>query len=68
MSVFAPDGTVLARWGGADRCAPHAICVDSLGHMYVGEVTYTFAARAGLVPPDCHTFQKFIRVGSAGRA
>jgi len=29
--------------------------------LYVVEVTYTFLGSAGLVPPDCHTFQKFSR-------
>ncbi len=67
VSVFDLNGKVLARWGSADRCAPgsfcapHDICADSRGNVYVAEVTYTFAAKAGLVPPDCHTFQKFTR-------
>ena len=67
VSVLAPDGTVLARWGGSDPCAPgsfcapHDICVDSRGDLYVAEVTHTFAGRLGLVPPDCHTLQKFGR-------
>lgn len=65
VSVLDPQGGVLARWGSADRCAPgsfvapHDIAVDSRGAVYVTEVTHTFAGRAGLVPPDCHTFQKF---------
>jgi DNA-binding beta-propeller fold protein YncE len=67
VSVFDAAGRRLARWGSADRCAPgqfiapHDICVDSRGDLYVAEVTHTFAGRAGLVPPDCHTFQKFSR-------
>ncbi len=67
VSIFDPEGRVLARWGGPDRCAPgnfvapHDLCVDSRGDLYVAEVTHTFAGRAGLAPPDCHTFQKFIR-------
>jgi hypothetical protein len=70
VSVLAPDGSLLARWGGPERCAPgnfcapHDICVDSGGDLYVGEVTHTFAARAGLVPPDCHTLQKFTLAGN----
>ncbi|MGI8914818.1 MAG: peptidyl-alpha-hydroxyglycine alpha-amidating lyase family protein [Chloroflexota bacterium] len=65
VSVFAPDGRLLARWGGPDRAAagnfiaPHDICVDAHGDLYVAEVTHTFAGREGLVPPDSHTFQKF---------
>ncbi|HZW31283.1 MAG TPA: peptidyl-alpha-hydroxyglycine alpha-amidating lyase family protein [Isosphaeraceae bacterium] len=68
VSVFDLNGVLLARWGGPDRCAPgnfcapHGLCVDSQGSLYVAEVTYTFAGRAGLVPPDCHTLQKFTRV------
>ena len=65
VSVLAPDGAVLARWGGLDRCAPgnfvapHDICVDSHGDLYVGEVTWTFGVNRGSVPDDCHTVQKF---------
>lgn len=71
VSVLAPDGTVLARWGSSDRCAPgqfiapHGICVDSRGDIYVAEVTHTVGVRPGLVPPDSHTFQKFRRLESA---
>lgn len=65
VSVFDPAGRLLARWGGPDRTAPgsfiapHDVAVDSRGDVYVAEVTHTFAGRAGLVPPDSHTFQKF---------
>lgn len=69
VSVLAPDGAVVARWGGPDRCAPgnfvapHDICVDSRGDIYVGEVTWTFGISRGEVPDGCHTMQKFARVG-----
>jgi len=58
------------RFGAADLLvnnaagnfiAPHDICVDSRGDLYVAEVTHTFAASLGLVPPDSHSFQKFRR-------
>ena len=70
VSVLDLGGRVLARWGGPDGCAPgnfwapHTICADSRGDLYVGEVTYTFSGlgKAGLVPPGCHTLQKFARV------
>jgi sugar lactone lactonase YvrE len=68
VSVLAPDGSVLARWGGPNRCdpgmlcAPHTIAIDSHGDLYVGEVTWTFGVSRGDVPEDCHTFQKFARV------
>lgn len=67
INILDPDGNVLLRWMSADRCAPgnfcapHALCVDSRGNIYVGEVTYTFGVKPGIVPQDCHTFQKFAR-------
>src|SRR5262249_36291115 len=67
VSVFDSEGRLLTRWGGPDRCAPgnfiapHDLCVDSRGGLYVAEVTHTFAGNAGLVPLDAHTFQKFHR-------
>ena len=67
VSVFDAGGRVLARWGGPERAAagqfiaPHDICVDSHGDLYVAEVTHTFAGREGLVPPGSHSFQKFCR-------
>jgi DNA-binding beta-propeller fold protein YncE len=68
VSVLAPDGSVLARWGGPNRCdpgmlcAPHSLAVDSHGDLYVGEVTHTFGVSRGDTPADCHTFQKFARI------
>jgi len=68
ISVLAPDGSVLSRWGGPNRCdpgmlcAPHSLALDSRGDLYVGEVTYTFGVSRGDTPADCHTFQKFARV------
>jgi len=68
ISVLDADGNLLLRWISADRCAagnflaPHTICVDSRGDLYVGEVTHTFGVSRGLAPADCHTFQKFVRI------
>jgi len=68
VSVYSPDGAVLLRMGGPDRCAagnfiaPHGIAVDSRGDLYVSEVTQSFAVRRGLVPEGSHTLQKFTRV------
>lgn len=66
VSVFDLKGNLLGRIGGeADPAAPghliapHDVCVDSKGDVYVGEVSYTFAGRAGVVPADAHSFQKF---------
>jgi hypothetical protein len=65
VSVYDPDGRVLARWGGDDACAPgsfaapHGIAVDSRGDLYVSEVTWTVAVSRGRAPEGCHAFQKF---------
>ncbi|HEY8597930.1 MAG TPA: peptidyl-alpha-hydroxyglycine alpha-amidating lyase family protein [Thermomicrobiales bacterium] len=68
-SVLDLDGNILARWGGPGRCAPgsfvapHDICVDSHGDVYVGEVAWTFGVKPGHVPAGCHALQKFRRIG-----
>jgi DNA-binding beta-propeller fold protein YncE len=74
VSVFRPDGSLAARWGGGDDpCAPgdffapHGICVDSRGAVYVAEVVWSAGASRGLVPRDCHALQKFVPApGGAG--
>jgi sugar lactone lactonase YvrE len=64
VSVLDTNGTVLARIGGPDPCAPgnfcaaHGLAVDSHGDLYVAEVTNTIGVKPALVRPDCHTFQK----------
>lgn len=69
ISVFAPDRTLLARWGGGDNpmepgdfFAPHDLCLDSHGDLYVGEVTLSAGGNRGLVSPDCPSLQKFERL------
>lgn len=67
VSVYDLTGRLITRWGGDDVCAPgnfiapHGIAADSQGSVYVAEVTYTMAGRAGLVPPGSHNLQKFVR-------
>lgn len=67
VSVFETDGRVLARFGGGDNptaCgdffAPHDICIDSRGDVYVAEVVLSAGGNRGLVSPDCHTLQKLV--------
>jgi hypothetical protein len=67
VSVFSASGTLLAQWGGGknptapgDFFAPHDICLDSRGDVYVAEVVWSAGARQGLVSPNCHTLQKFV--------
>ena len=60
-------GNVLMHRCSAEReapgnfVAPHTLCVDSRGDLYVGEVTWTFGIKLGGVSDDAHTFQKFAR-------
>lgn len=67
VSVFAPDGVLLSRWGGGlnpyaagDFIAPHDIWVDRQGGVYVAEVTLSAGVSRGLVTADCATLQKFV--------
>jgi DNA-binding beta-propeller fold protein YncE len=66
VSVLDANGTVVMRLSGSDPCAPgsfcapHGLAVDTNGDLYVAEVTWTIAGKAGLVPPDCHTLQKLV--------
>ncbi|MBI3867687.1 MAG: hypothetical protein HY299_04065 [Verrucomicrobia bacterium] len=68
VSIFNRSGDLRARWGGGERpCdpgdffAPHGIWVDSRGDFYVAEVVMSAGGKRGLVPPTCHTLQKFVR-------
>lgn len=62
VTVRSLNGEILTKWGGEDRCAkgnffaPHTICVDSRGDIYVGEVV-----TASKAPVGCHALQKFVR-------
>ena len=68
LSIFSSDGEVLSRWGTDDYRAPgsfkapHAVCVDSKGSIYVGEVVISQAEKVGDVPRDCHALQKFMKL------
>jgi sugar lactone lactonase YvrE len=67
VRVLDLQGNVLLHWCSADReapgnfVAPHTICVDSHGDIYVGEVTWTFGVSRGGVKENAHTFQKLAR-------
>jgi DNA-binding beta-propeller fold protein YncE len=72
VSIFDRAGKLLARWGGGrspcapgDFFAPHGIWVDGHGDIYVAEVVMSAGGNRGLVSPDCHALQKFVR--RAGR-
>jgi DNA-binding beta-propeller fold protein YncE len=68
VSIFDPERKLLARFGGGenpttpgDFFAPHDICIDTRGDVYVAEVTMSAGGNRGLVPPTCHSLQKFTR-------
>ena len=69
VTVRNRDGAILSAWGDegdpeipGNMAAPHGICVDSRGDLYLGEVTYTGRISKGQVAPGTHVFQKFRRV------
>jgi len=65
VSIFSPDGILLARIGNASSkrdealfLAPHTVAVDSHRDMYVGEVSKTHAG----TDRGANTIHKFRRV------
>lgn len=69
VSIFDPGGRLLSRWGGGrtptapgDFFAPHDVCVDARGDLYVSEVAWSAGGIRGEVSPDCHCLQKFHRL------
>jgi DNA-binding beta-propeller fold protein YncE len=68
ISVFSPEGKLLARWGGGERpaepgdfLAPHSLWVDSHGDLYVAEVILAAGAKRDPAGPNAHALQKFVR-------
>lgn len=73
VSIFNSEGLLLARWGGGlnptapgDFFAPHDVCIDSRGDLYVAEVVMSAGGNRGLVSPECHSLQKFVRARVGG--
>lgn len=69
VSIYNASGEVQVRIGGGenpcawgDFFAPHDVTIDRFGDFYVGEVTLSAGAKVGLVPRDCHSLQKFVRI------
>ena len=73
VTVRDADGRILSAWGDAgdpaapgNFVAPHCVCTDSHGDLYLGEVTRSCRAwhppSRGALPPDTHVFQRFRRV------
>lgn len=68
VSVLSLEGDVKTRFGEEDPTlpgnffAPHGIWADSKGDLYVSEVTYSGGGKWGMVPLDCASLQKFVRI------
>ena len=69
VSVYSKKGTLLARFGGEDEgegagdfIAPHGIAVDSLGDIYVGEVSFSIRGRLLDPPRELKSLKKLIRL------
>ena len=69
VSIFDPEGKLLARFGGGERptdagdfFAPHDICLDSRGDFYVSEVVWSAAGGKKPASGEYHPLQKFERV------
>jgi hypothetical protein len=69
VSILDRAGKVVSRFGAGDGqspgpfWAPHSLCVDSRGDLYVGEVVYSYAGlgKAGRVPAGCQSLHKLAR-------
>lgn len=64
LSIFSPEGELLARWGTQENkidkalfVAPHAIALDSRDDIYVGDVAWTHSK----VDRGARVLQKFAR-------
>jgi DNA-binding beta-propeller fold protein YncE len=62
LTLRSPEGELLAKFEGEGKCAagsffaPHSLCVDAGGDIYVAEVPMTRRA-----PGRCHTLQKLVK-------
>jgi DNA-binding beta-propeller fold protein YncE len=68
LSIFSRRGELLARWGGGadpssayDFYAPHDICVDSQGSIYLSEVQLSAARASDVDASQWPTLRKFVR-------
>lgn len=70
VSIFDRDGNTLAKWGDSNPraatgfYAPHDICVDSQGSIYVGEVQKSAAKLIAEDTGDLPTIRKYVRAKS----
>ena len=70
VSIYGTDGVLKARLGNEPEgeepgrfIAPHGICIDPDGNIYVGEVSWTHTG-SGLTPPrEIRSLQKLVKKG-----
>jgi DNA-binding beta-propeller fold protein YncE len=70
ISLYDTKGNVLARLGNKPEgeapgqfIAPHGICIDSRGDIYLGEVSWTHTGSRLNPPRELRSLQKLTRVG-----
>ena len=70
VSIYGTDGVLKASLGNEPEgeepgrfIAPHGICIDPDGNIYVGEVSWTHTG-SGLTPPrEIRSLQKLVKKG-----
>ena len=70
VSIMDTKGNTLAQLGDGPEginpgqfTAPHGVCVDSHGDIYVGEVAWTHSRRYANPPDEIRSLQKLVRKG-----
>ncbi len=70
VSIYDTQGTLQARLGnqpGGEEAgrfiAPHGICIDPQGDIYVGEVSWTLTGSSLVPPRELRSLQKLVRKG-----
>ena len=70
VSIMDTKGNTLARLGDGPEginpgqfTAPHGVCVDSHGDIYVGEVAWTHSRRYANPPDEIRSLQKLVHKG-----
>ena len=70
VSIMDTKGNTLARLGDGPEginpgqfTAPHGVCVDSHGDIYVGEVAWTHSRRYANPPDEIRSLQKLVSKG-----
>src|SRR5262249_23938342 len=68
VSIYDTRGNLLARLGDQPEgeapgqfIAPHGICIDSRGDIYVGEVSWTHTGSRRTPPRELRSLQKLAR-------